>query len=141
MRKYRALSRLLLVFLCLTVMVFRPHITKGKMESFSKLKLDSGEIVVSYTSKDGVLKITQKREDKTHRMKLQSDERMGILIRIDGSEFIYSLKFLEEAEKWLPEGLFAEKSYKSKSITKLPSWVVVTLTGSTTAEGKNGSKK
>jgi len=131
----------LLGFLLSTVLVSSPHITKGKRGTLSKLKLASGEIVVSYSSEAGVLKIIQKREDKTHRMKLQSDQRMGILIQIDGSEFIYSLRFLREAEKWPPEGLFAERSYKSKSITKLPGWVVVTLAGLTTAEGKNGSKK
>ena len=56
---------------------------------------------------------------------MKSENIMGLLIQVNGLEFTYSLQFLEEGQEWPTEETFKDGTYyKSKSVTRLPGWVI-----------------
>lgn len=90
----------------------------------TEIQITFAGVVISYCSKDNSLSVIYKGQDKQYEMQLMAEERMGLLIEANSEEFTYSLRFLEEDQKWPAEELVEKKNITSKSVTKLPGWVI-----------------
>ena len=128
MKEYNR-RKLLLLVAGLVWIIIGAYLAVGDTLSLTKVKFDSGEIMVNYSSETELITITHDAEEKRYQIQLSSRDRMGVLIEVDGSEFNYSLRFLEEDQKWPPEELVEKKTLTSKSVTKLPGWVICIIEG------------
>lgn len=104
------------------ILIFHP-VTEAS--NFAQANMSINGLTVNYSSKTGSITIKHKTtEDKKYQVQLKSESKMGLLIQITGSEFTYSLQFLDEGEEWPREEIFKKRTYESRSVTSLPGWVV-----------------
>jgi len=84
-------------------------------------------INLSYSSEQGVLRVTYWADEKECQLALSSIQRMGLLIEVVGAEVSFSLKFLEEGEVWPKAEALREEMYTLRSKFEFPGWVVVVV--------------
>jgi len=88
-----------------------------------------GEVSInlSYSSEQGVLRVTYWADEKEYQLALSSIQRMGLLIEIAGAEVSFSLKFLEEGETWPEAEALEGGTYMLRSRFEISGWVVVVV--------------
>jgi len=91
--------------------------------------VSTGEVSInlSYSSEEGVLRVTYWADEKECRLALSSIQRMGLLIEVAGAEVTFSLKFLEEGETWPEAEALGEERYTLRSRFEILGWVVVVV--------------
>ncbi|MCD6523579.1 MAG: hypothetical protein J7K48_01040 [Thermococcus sp.] len=88
-----------------------------------------GEVSInlSYSSEEGVLRVTYWADEKECQLALSSIQRMGLLIEVAGAELTFSLKFLEQGETWPQAEALGEETYTLRSRFEISGWVVVVV--------------
>ena len=117
-----------LVTVAMYALAFSPfQVVAEPISTTTTVSIGEVSIKLSYSSEEGVLRVTYWADEKEYQLALSSIQRMGLLIEVAGAELTLSLKFLEEGETWPEAEALEEGTYALRSRFEISGWVVVVV--------------
>ncbi|MBS3787727.1 hypothetical protein KGY79_05960 [Candidatus Bipolaricaulota bacterium] len=144
LKKNQAVSKRTNFFLLVTLLfLVSILLTSAKITGISKptgtssanftgtIKLIEGNLHLSYSSSKEDLKLecSFESEEKSYSLSLTSQDRLGILIIVEGKNISYAVEFLRQEHEWKPlEKRTNKNEYKSRAkLFQKPGWEILVV--------------
>ena len=105
---------------CLALVGFAAPQGRSSTSLTASFDFENASLTVVYRSEAGELEATYAREGLRKKIRLSSEERLGVLIVVSGEGITHTARFLEDGEVWRPE-ITASRRMK---LSQRPGWSI-----------------